>query len=91
MAGFKSESPAGFILECMAGCIGIRTLARDPILGTAQAAAAVNHSPVHIRRLVRAGKFPPPLKIGDRKLGWRTSTITRYIETRENIANSTLT
>ena len=66
-------------------------LARDPILGTAQAAAAVNHSPVHIRRLVRAGKFPPPLKIGDRKLGWRTSTITRYIETRENIANSILT
>jgi predicted DNA-binding transcriptional regulator AlpA len=66
-------------------------LARDPILGTAQAAIAVNQSPVHVRRLVRAGKFPPPLKIGDRKLGWRTSTITRYIETRENIANSTLT
>ena len=26
MAGIKSESPAGFILECMAGCIGIRNI-----------------------------------------------------------------
>ena len=62
-------------------------LARDPILDTAQTATAVNQSPVHIRRLVRAGKFPPPLKIGDRKLGWRMSTITRHIAERENIAN----
>ena len=46
---------------------------------------------MHIRRLVRAGKFPQRLKIGDRKLGWRTSTITRYVETRENIANSAFT
>jgi hypothetical protein len=28
---------------------------------------------------------------GPSDLGWRTSTITRYIETRENIANSTFT
>ena len=66
-------------------------LANDPIVGTAEAAAAVNPSPVHIRRLVRAGKFPPPLRIGCRKMGWRTSTITKYIEAREKIANSAFT
>ena len=26
VAGFRSESPAGFELECMAGFVGIRTL-----------------------------------------------------------------
>ena len=32
MAGIKSESPAGFILECMAGCIGIRTQVANGVL-----------------------------------------------------------
>ena len=63
-------------------------LALDPILTTNQIARAVNNSPVHIRRLVRAGKFPQPLKIGDRKLGWRLSTITRYIAECEERAQT---
>ena len=66
-----------------------KELALDPILGTAQAARAVNKSAVHLRRLVHAGKFPPPLKIGDRKLGWRLSTIMRHIAEREAAAQTT--
>jgi prophage regulatory protein len=64
-------------------------LTLDPILGTAQTATAVNQSAVHLRRLVHAGKFPPPLKIGDRKLGWRLSTIMHYVAEREAAAQST--
>jgi predicted DNA-binding transcriptional regulator AlpA len=61
-------------------------LTLDPVLGTAQAARAVNKSAVHLRRLARAGKFPPPLKIGDRKLGWRLFTIMRHVAEREAAA-----
>ncbi len=58
-------------------------LARDPIIGTVQAAKATNNSPQYLRYLARVGKFPSPLRIGDRKLGWRLSTIMRHIDERE--------
>jgi predicted DNA-binding transcriptional regulator AlpA len=61
-------------------------LQNDPIVGTDQAAKATNVSPTHLRRLAKAGKFPPPLKIGDRKFGWRLSTIARHIASRETAA-----
>lgn len=63
-------------------------LARDPIVGTAQAAKATNNSPQYLRYLARVGKFPLPLRIGDRKLGWRLSTIMRHIDEREAEANN---
>ena len=61
--------------------------ARDPILSTAQIAKIVGTSSVHLRRLVKTGKFPPPIKIGYRKLGWRLSTIESYISECERVAN----
>ncbi len=63
-------------------------LTQDPVLGTAEAAKAINSSTVHLRRLVKAGKFPCPLKIGERKLGWRASTILRHLERCEEAARS---
>ena len=62
--------------------------ARDPILGTAQTAEVVGTSKVHLRRLCKMGKFPAPLKIGYRKLGWRLSTIKRHLAECERVANS---
>ena len=61
--------------------------ARDPILSTAQTAEAVGTSSVHLRRLAKTGKFPAPIKIGYRKLGWRLSTIKRHLAECERIAN----
>ena len=61
--------------------------ARDPILGTAQTAEAIGTSTVHLRRLSKMGKFPAPIKIGYRKLGWRLSTINRHLAECERIAN----
>ena len=63
-------------------------LARDPILGTAQTAKAVGTSAVHLRRLSKMGRFPAPIKIGYRKLGWRLSTINRHLAECERIANA---
>ncbi len=61
--------------------------ARDPVLSTAQTAEAVGTSSVHLRRLAKTGKFPAPIKIGYRKLGWRLSTIKRHLTECERIAN----
>ena len=61
-------------------------LQADPLLGTAAAAQALNITPVHLRRLCRAGRAPPPLKVGYRKLAWRLSTITKFLSDREHVA-----
>ena len=60
-------------------------IAADPVLGTAATARIANVSAVHLRRLVRAGRFPKPIKIGDRKLGWRSSTIKNHIAALEGV------
>ena len=61
-------------------------LQSDPLMGTFATAKALNITPVHLRRLCRAGKIPPPLKVGHRKLAWRLSTITKFIAEREEVA-----
>lgn len=62
------------------------TLRSDLLLGTATAAKLLNISPVHLRRLCRAGKTPLPLKVGYRKLAWRLSVLTKFIADREEAA-----
>jgi predicted DNA-binding transcriptional regulator AlpA len=51
-----------------------------PIISTAAAARLLDLSTVHVRRLARAGKLPRPIRIGDRKLGWRTADLKAVIE-----------
>ena len=58
-------------------------LQNDPILGSKQTAKALNISAVHLRRLVRAKKIPPPLIVGCRKFGWRLATIMKMRAERE--------
>jgi predicted DNA-binding transcriptional regulator AlpA len=48
---------------------------RHRILNSAQACAFWGVSLPHWRRLYWAGKVPKPIKIGDRKLGWRASDL----------------
>ncbi len=55
-------------------------LAEDRIVGTAEAAAYCNFSVSHFRTLYRSGRVPPPIKLSDRKLGWRISTLKALVD-----------
>jgi predicted DNA-binding transcriptional regulator AlpA len=52
------------------------------IVSADQAAAYWGVSTPHWRRLYRAGQVPTPIKIGERKLGWRVSDLLHAIERR---------
>ena len=57
---------------------------RNRILNSAQAATYAGFSVVHWRRLCRAGRAPPPIKIGARKCGWRLSDLEELIASRKS-------
>src|SRR5688572_3851050 len=42
----------------------------------------VSYSHAHLRRLVVAGKFPAPLKIGENRNAWISEEVDRWIEER---------
>ncbi len=50
----------------------------DRYLGTEEAAAYLGHSIVQFRALLKAGKIPPPVRIGPRKLLWRQSLLAEF-------------
>jgi len=52
------------------------------VVSAAQAAAYWGVSLPHWRRLYRAGRVPRPIKIGERKLGWRAGDLLAAIERR---------
>jgi prophage regulatory protein len=54
-------------------------LNRERIVGTRQTAEFLDVSVPHLRRLYRAGKVPPPIKIGERKNGWRLGVLIDFI------------
>ena len=39
-------------------------------------------SKAQLYRMVKAGDFPPPLKISERSSGWRTSDYHRWLDQR---------
>lgn len=39
-----------------------------------------------IYRLIQEGKFPAPIKIGERASGWKQSTIEAWIDNRAQVA-----
>ena len=55
----------------------------DPVLSTAETAKYSGFSEVHWRRLVSAGRTPPPVRLSERKLGWRLSSLNAWIKARE--------
>ena len=40
----------------------------------------IHYSRVHIYRLVKAGKFPAPIKVGQNRVGWVESEIDDWIQ-----------
>lgn len=61
-------------------------LGRNRVLDAAAAAAFWGISLPHWRRLYRAGKVPRPIKIGERKLGWRIGALADALEARASAA-----
>jgi predicted DNA-binding transcriptional regulator AlpA len=59
-------------------------IARHRILNTAEAAAFLNFSTVHFRRLYRRGAVPPPVQLSTRKLGWRTGDLIDWVASRQS-------
>jgi prophage regulatory protein len=54
-------------------------LNRERLLGTDQTAEFLGISIAHFRRLYRAGKVPAPIKIGERKYGWRLGGLIDFV------------
>jgi predicted DNA-binding transcriptional regulator AlpA len=57
-------------------------LGRNRILSSETAAAYWGVSVSHWRRLYRAGKVPRPIKVGERKLGWRAGVLADALANR---------
>lgn len=47
-----------------------------------QVCAAVGLSPSTLRRLIRAGKFPPPLRLSANSKGWLRSSVRSWLAAR---------
>ena len=58
---------------------------RNRILNSDQASEFWGVSKSHWRRLYRADKVPRPIKIGDRKLGWRACDLILELEARSDL------
>jgi predicted DNA-binding transcriptional regulator AlpA len=61
-------------------------LGRSRILDTAEASAFWGVSLPHWRRLYRTGKVPHPIKVGERRLGWRVGALADALNARERTA-----
>lgn len=57
-------------------------LGRNRILNAEASATFWGVSLPHWRRLYRSGKVPRPIKIGERKLGWRVGDLADGLERR---------
>lgn len=54
-------------------------IARHKVLNTAEAASFCNFSIPHWRRLYRRGEVPPPIRLSERKLGWRAGDLIDWL------------
>jgi predicted DNA-binding transcriptional regulator AlpA len=61
-------------------------LGRNRVLDAKGSAAYWGVSLPHWRRLYRAGKVPRPIKVGDRKLGWRIGALADALTARADAA-----
>jgi len=59
-------------------------LSRERLLGIVQAAEFLGLSVPHLRRLYRAKKIPNPIRIGERKYGWRLGQLIEFVAAKSN-------
>lgn len=58
----------------------------DRLVGRKEILAIIGISNATLWRWIKSGRFPSPLKIGARKVAWRTSVVTEWIEMRSAVA-----
>ena len=58
----------------------------DRVLDARQGAAKLNISVKTFRRLGWAGKLPPAIRVGERKLGWRNADLEAWMVSRQTVA-----
>ena len=63
-------------------------ISRHKVLNTAEAAAFLNFSIPHFRRLYRSGGVPAPLQMSTRKLGWRAGDLVDWLAARQSRAGA---
>ena len=52
-----------------------------------QVALMTSLSPASIRRKYRAGTFPAPLRLSERRYGWRESDVQGWLDKLETVTN----
>jgi prophage regulatory protein len=55
----------------------------DRLLGTKDVCEQLNITRGTLRNWVRQGTFPPALKLGPRKIGWRPTVVEHWLVHRE--------
>lgn len=51
----------------------------DRLLRTSDVLAATTLSRAELHRRVRAGRFPKPVRLGERRVAWRASDVAEFI------------
>ena len=58
-------------------------LARNRVMIRKEAADFCGLSPATFRRLNETGRFPTPIRLSERRLGWRVSALLEWLDCRE--------
>jgi prophage regulatory protein len=53
-------------------------------------ASRVSYHPVHLRRLIKAGKFPAPIRLGENRVVWIESEVDEWLETKREKRDAAL-
>jgi prophage regulatory protein len=59
-------------------------LNHDRIIRKAQVLECVGMKATWLHEQVKAGKFPRPVRLGERAVGWRQSDVEAWLESREH-------
>ena len=54
----------------------------ERVVSTAIAAALLGYSEIHLRRLAKRKMIPSPIRIGERKLGWRVAHLLAFLDSK---------
>ena len=57
----------------------------DPVLEMGQVQVIVSYSTSQLYRMMKAGLFPTPIKLGPGRVGWRRSVVEAWLRSRELI------
>lgn len=60
--------------------------ALERLIGRKEALLLIGISNATLWRWIKAGRFPAPMKIGKKKVAWRSSVLAKWIAQRTSVA-----